>query len=99
MVKKALGTSVHIAWLLRHAIKMADTRGRALSPSRAIRNRSREKDRVKEPEKSEEKPSIDREKVLFEYGCFYIEKEGIGCQLEVIMSAVNVLCCISCLKY
>lgn len=32
------------------------------SLSRANRNRSREKDRVKEPEKTEEKPSIDREK-------------------------------------
>ncbi|XP_068696193.1 histone deacetylase complex subunit SAP18-like [Montipora foliosa] len=41
---------------------MADTRNRAPSPTRGVRNRSREKDRVKEPEKTEEKPSVDREK-------------------------------------
>lgn len=61
-----LVTSEHHCVVTKHAtIKMADTRGRAASPSRAIRNRSREKDRVKEPEKTEEKPSIDREKVMF----------------------------------
>lgn len=59
-----LVTSEHHCVVTKHVtVKMADTRGRAPSPSRANRNRSREKDRVKEPEKTEEKPSIDREKV------------------------------------
>ena len=44
---------------------MADTRARGLSPPRGVRNRSRERDRAKERETNEQKPSIDREKVKF----------------------------------
>ena len=42
---------------------MADTRVRGSSPSRAIRNRSRERERVKERETNDQKATIDREKV------------------------------------
>ncbi|XP_020625864.1 histone deacetylase complex subunit SAP18-like [Orbicella faveolata] len=41
---------------------MADTRGRGSSPSRAVRNRSRERERVKEREANDQKVTIDREK-------------------------------------
>ena len=47
---------------------MADTRGRALSPPRGARNRSRDRDRVKERETNDQKASIDREKVKSKYG-------------------------------
>ena len=59
-------------YIVKQAIvNMADTRNRASSPTRGVRNRSREKDRVKEPEKTEEKPSVDREKVLFKCCCCF----------------------------
>lgn len=49
----------------RERYNMADTRGRGSSPTRAIRNRSRERDRVKERETNDQKVTIDREKVRF----------------------------------
>ena len=49
----------------RERYNMADTRGRGSSPLRAIRNRSRERDRVKERETNDQKVTIDREKVRF----------------------------------
>jgi len=51
---------------------MADTRSRALSPSRGVRNRSRDRDREKERETNDQKASIDREKVQVKCGYFLI---------------------------
>ena len=48
---------------VRERTNMADTRGRGSPPSKAIRNRSRERDRVKEREANDQKITIDREKV------------------------------------
>ena len=57
---------------------MADTRGRGSPPSKAIRNRSRERDRVKERDANDQKVAIDREKVQI-LSCIFSLKLRPGC--------------------
>ena len=69
--EKALGTRLKLSRIkarllwYEKKINMADTRTRGPSPPRGVRNRSRERDRAKERETNDQKPSIDREKVKF----------------------------------